>query len=246
MSRRSFLCPVVLLALAWGIGGCVAPPEKPPGVPMDQLAWWPSKALPAPQPDPVRPGYWWWPTIPGEEGNVLWGNRGYVYVLRFEGEGPGPEALPGPLIPGEEEIGVVKLPKPLKAVEGLTLEDWVHFEFDKFELTPLGKQVLDQAAERLKEYPNMKVILEGHACSCGTERYNYALGMNRARAVGDYLVEKDISPSRVSTVSYGELRPAVVERTKADHAKNRRVEFNVRPPEETGPPAPPDVSVSGP
>ncbi len=244
MSRRTLACPLVLLALAWAITGCVTTSNRPPGVPTDQLAWWPSKALPEPQPDPVRAGHWWWPATSAEEEDVLWGNRGYVYVLRFEGGEWGPEALPGPLTPGQEEVMEEQIPKELRPVAELKLEDWVHFEFDKYELTPLGKKVLDEAAENLKKYPNVKVVLEGHTCSCGTERYNLTLGMNRARAVKDYLVEKGIAPSRLSTVSYGELRPTVVERTKADHAKNRRVEFNVRPPEGTGPPAPPEGQVS--
>ena len=238
MSRWTLLGPIVLLALACGITGCVAPTTKPAGVSMDQLAWWPTKAVPQPQPDPVRSGYWWWPKSPGEEQNVLWGNRGYVYVLRYAGGDVGDEQLPGPLDPGSELVMEETLPKPLKPVAELKLEDWVHFEFDKYVLTSLGTDVLNEVAKKLKEYPEIKVVLEGHACSCGSERYNYTLALNRAKAVMDYLVQQGISPSRLSTVSYGELRPSVVELTKADHAKNRRVEFNVRPPEEATPAVP--------
>lgn len=246
MLTRALVCPVILLALTWAMNGCVGPTSNPPGVPVEELAWWPSKALPQPQPDPVRPGHWWWPTTPGPEEESLWGNRGYVYVLRFAGEGWGPGELPGPVVPGQEEVMQEQIPKELAPVAELKLEDWVHFEFDKYVLTPLGKEVLDSAAGTLKKYPNVKVVLEGHTCSCGTERYNYALGMRRAQAVKDHIVQKGISPSRLSTVSYGELRPAVVERTKADHARNRRVEFNVRPPEEAQPPTSSEAPVSSP
>jgi len=242
MSRKMPLG--LLLVLSCGITGCLAPTTKPPGVPPDQLAWWPTKAVPQPQKDPVRSGYWFWPTTPGEEKDPLWGNRGYVYVLRYVGEGGIRERLPGPLRPGEEQIMEEKLPAPLKSVAELKLEDWVHFEFDKYELTPLGKEVLDQVAQKLKEYPEVKVVLEGHACSCGPQQYNYNLGLNRAQTVQDYLAQQGISASRLSVVSYGELRPAVVERTRADHARNRRVEFNVRPPEETKPPASPETPAS--
>lgn len=245
MSRRALVSLIALLAVGCGLSGCLAPTTKPPGVPTDQLAWWPTKAVPQPQPDPTRRGYWWWPISPEEEENVLWGNRGYVYVLRYAGEGDIREQLPGPLLPGREHVMEEKLPEPLKAVAELKLEDWVHFEFDKYELTPLGKEVLDGVAETLKEYPEVKVVLEGHACSCGSQRYNYVLAMNRAKAVLDYLVQQGISASRLDTVSYGELRPAVVERTRADHAKNRRVEFNVRPPEETKPRATPSEAAPG-
>jgi peptidoglycan-associated lipoprotein len=236
MSRNTLLGLVITSALACGITGCLAPTTKPPGVPTDQLAWWPTKAVPQPQPDPVRRGHWWWPTSPAEEADPLWGNRGYVYVLRYAGEGVIGESLPGPLAPGEELVKEEKLPRPLKSVAELKLEDWVHFEFDKYDLTPLGKEVLQGVAQKLTEFPEVNVVLEGHTCSCGAENYNYRLGLNRANAVRDYLVQLGISPSRLTTVSYGELRPAVVERTSADHAKNRRVEFNVRPAEEKGPP----------
>jgi outer membrane protein OmpA-like peptidoglycan-associated protein len=246
MSKRAIIYALVLLALLCGVSGCVAPSNRPPGVPTSELAWWPTKALPEPQPDPLRPGYWWWPTMPGEEEGILWGNRGYVYVLRYEGEGVGPEGLPGPLIPGQEKIVQEKLIEEVKPLAELKLEDWVHFEFDKYDLTPLGKEVLDAAAEMLKKYSDVKVILEGHTCSCGTEQYNQALGLRRAEAVKAYLVAQGIAPSRLSTVSYGELRPTVVEKTKADHAKNRRVEFNVRPAEEPSLPAPSPAAVSGP
>jgi len=244
MSRNTLLGLVTLLVLACGITGCVAPTTKPLGVPTEQLAWWPTKAVPQPQPDPVRRGYWWWPTSPAQEENLLWGNRGYVYVLRYAGEEVIGESLPGPLVPGEELVKEEKLPRPLKSVAELTLEDWVHFEFDKYELTPLGKEVLQGVAQTLKEFPEVKVVLEGHACSCGPQNYNNRLGLNRANAVRGHLVELGVSASRLSTVSYGELRPAVVERTRADHAKNRRVEFNVRPPEQTKP-SPPSEAASG-
>ncbi len=233
MSRNTVLGLLTLLALAFAMTGCVAPTTKPPGVPTDQLAWWPTKAVPQPQPDPVRRGHWWWPTSPAEETDPLWGNRGYVYVLRYATPDVIGEGLPGPLSPGEELVKEERLPRPLKPVAELKLEDWVHFEFDKYDLTPVGKEVLQDVAEKLAEFPEVNVILEGHTCSCGAESYNYRLGLNRANAVRDYLVELGVSPSRLKTVSYGELRPAVVERNKADHAKNRRVEFNVRPPEET-------------
>jgi peptidoglycan-associated lipoprotein len=245
MSKRVLLCPAAMLVLTLGMSGCVTPPpEKPPGVPEEELAWWPSKAMPAPKADPVRPGYWWWPTEAGEEKEVLWGNRGYVYVLRGEGDELGPEGLPAPPVPGPGEIKVEQIPVGVKDVAQLVLEDWVHFEFDKYDLTPLGMETLDKAAQQLEKHTDVKVILEGHACSCGPERYNLTLGMNRAKAVKDYLVQKGIAPSRLTAVSYGELRPAVVERNKADHAKNRRVEFNVRPPEESE--APPSPEAAGP
>ena len=76
-----------------------------------------------------------------------------------------------------------------------------------------------------------------------TKRARSRFGMNRAKAVRDYLVQKGIAPERLTTVSYGESRPAVEERTKADHAKNRRVEFNVRPPEESEPVPSPEAGV---
>lgn len=79
----------------------------------------------------------------------------------------------------------------------------------------------------------MKVMIEGHTDSKGTEPYNQKLSERRAQAVFNYFVDKGISSSRMQTIGYGETRP-IASNTKPNgsdnpegRALNRRVELRV-------------------
>jgi len=112
-------------------------------------------------------------------------------------------------------------------VERVVLQS-VHFEFDRSRLTPLGRRVLDEAAQKLKDNPSLIVEIEGHTDSIGTELYNLGLGKRRAEVVKGYLVLRhQLDPKRMSTLSYGESRPIADNRTAQGRALNRRVEFKV-------------------
>ena len=112
-------------------------------------------------------------------------------------------------------------------MERIVLES-VHFEFDRSRLTPLGRRVLDEAAQRLRDNPNLSVDIEGHTDSIGTEQYNLGLGQRRAEVVKGYLVLRhQIDPRRMTALSYGESRPIADNRTEQGRSLNRRVEFKV-------------------
>jgi peptidoglycan-associated lipoprotein len=100
--------------------------------------------------------------------------------------------------------------------------DRVFFDFDKSDMKPEGRQVLQRQADWLKKYPNVTVTVEGHCDERGTREYNLALGERRASAVKKMLVALGIPANRVSTISYGKERPAVVGSNEAAWAQNRR------------------------
>jgi peptidoglycan-associated lipoprotein len=100
--------------------------------------------------------------------------------------------------------------------------DRVFFDFDKSDIKPEGRQVLQRQADWLKKYPNVTVTIEGHCDERGTREYNLALGERRAAAVKKMLVALGIPASRISTISYGKERPAVVGSNEAAWAQNRR------------------------
>jgi OOP family OmpA-OmpF porin len=103
-----------------------------------------------------------------------------------------------------------------------------HFEFDRSRLTPLGRRVLDEAAQKLRDDPRLSVEIEGHTDSIGTELYNLGLGQRRAEVVKGYLVLRhQVEPNRMTAMSYGESRPIADNRTAEGRALNRRVEFKV-------------------
>lgn len=100
--------------------------------------------------------------------------------------------------------------------------DRVFFGFDKFDLNAQARGTLEKQAAWLKQYPGVKVKIEGHCDERGTREYNLALGQRRAAAVSDYLVALGVSSSRIETISYGKERPEVVGSSNESWAQNRR------------------------
>ena len=99
----------------------------------------------------------------------------------------------------------------------------VYFDFDKATLKDAGKTKLDSAVTILGRYPDMRVEIQGHTDSIGTEAYNEGLSERRAVAVREYLVSKGVPASRLTTRGFGESQPASDNGTGAGRAQNRRV-----------------------
>jgi OmpA-OmpF porin, OOP family len=87
--------------------------------------------------------------------------------------------------------------------------------------------VLEAMVAILKEYPNSSFSLEGHTDSAGKPATNQALSENRAAAVKNYLIEKGIDATRLTSAGYGSTKPIGSNKTKAGKALNRRVEVKV-------------------
>ena len=100
--------------------------------------------------------------------------------------------------------------------------DRVFFNYDSFELDSDAQELLQDQVAWLKQYSGVSVIIEGHCDERGTREYNLALGEKRAQSVKNYLIGLGISSDRVSTISYGKERPAVVGSNDGAWAQNRR------------------------
>lgn len=103
----------------------------------------------------------------------------------------------------------------------------INFDFDKAIIKPEFKPVLDVAQSILMEQPDLKVVIEGHTCSMGTDAYNQKLSERRAKAVYDYLVKKGVNAAKLSTVGLGETQPMADNKTESGRELNRRVEFKL-------------------
>jgi len=101
----------------------------------------------------------------------------------------------------------------------------VYFDFDQSNLTSESRANLEHNAAVLKEYPDIRVLIEGHCDERGTIEYNLALGSRRALAGRNYLINLGIDPDRLATISYGEERPADPRHNEEAWAKNRRADF---------------------
>jgi peptidoglycan-associated lipoprotein len=132
--------------------------------------------------------------------------------------GPGgPQSLGGPGGTGSRS-GLPGSQQDLEASAG----DRVFFAFDRSDVSPEAREILARQADWLRRYPNVSVTIEGHCDERGTREYNLALGERRAQAVKNVLVALAIPASRISTISYGKERPAVVGSSEEAYAQNRR------------------------
>lgn len=103
----------------------------------------------------------------------------------------------------------------------------VYFDFDKYNLVDSAKAALENNARVLRDNPSVIVIIEGHCDERGTVEYNLSLGEKRANAAMAYLKDLGIAANRMSVISYGKERPAVMGSNEAAWAKNRRAEFKI-------------------
>ena len=102
----------------------------------------------------------------------------------------------------------------------------VNFDFDKRSLNDLGKGRARQVAQLLNKLPGLRVVLQGHADYIGSDSYNEKLGMDRAEALRQELVQLGVTPDRLSTVTFGKSQPVFSEQEDWARAVNRRVEVH--------------------
>ena len=96
------------------------------------------------------------------------------------------------------------------------------------ESTPAPLQnTIQTLAAWMGTYQQVTIAVEGHADERGTRDYNLALGERRANAVRDFMIALGVDPNRISTISYGKERPAVLGSNEEAWAQNRRAVFVV-------------------
>ncbi len=103
-----------------------------------------------------------------------------------------------------------------------------NFDFNRTEIRPDGRALLDDAIHTMRENPNLRVSVEGHTDWIGSETYNQQLSEKRARAARDYMTSRGIESSRIETRGFGESSPVERNDTEDGRAENRRVEVIAR------------------
>lgn len=102
----------------------------------------------------------------------------------------------------------------------------IFFEVNRAVIKSESFDLLNEIARVLDENPQLlKIRIEGHTDSDGSEAYNLKLSQSRASAVMTYLVEQGVQADRLEAVGFGESRPLDTNRTSEGKAANRRVEF---------------------
>jgi peptidoglycan-associated lipoprotein len=103
----------------------------------------------------------------------------------------------------------------------------VYFGYDSYTLNGDARAALSRQAQWLQTYSNVNAIVEGNADERGTREYNLALGARRADTVKAFLVSQGVSPSRLTTVSYGKERPIDGRSNEAGWSRNRNGHTNI-------------------
>jgi peptidoglycan-associated lipoprotein len=139
------------------------------------------------------------------------------------GPGPGPSG-PGPAGPrGPGPSGPIDTRPIPGSVQDFVINvgDFVYFDLDSYDVRSDAMPVLDAQAAWLRQYPNVKVRIEGNCDERGTREYNLALGARRANAVRDYLASRGVASSRITTLSWGKERPVDPGSNEDAWARNR-------------------------
>ena len=115
----------------------------------------------------------------------------------------------------------------------VVLLESVHFGFDKYKLSDEMREVTTANYVKIDEtsqsYSDLKIKLEGNCDEWGSDEYNYALGLKRAKATKDALVADGIDAKSIVMVSFGESNPVCTQKNTACWKMNRRVDYRLLP-----------------
>jgi len=125
----------------------------------------------------------------------------------------------------EPQVLEIKL-LPLEAGTKFELRN-VFFETGRFELKETSFPELNYVADILKANPNLNILVGGHTDNVGNTANNQTLSENRAKSVMNYLIEKGIASTRLSSKGYGSSKPINTNDTEAGRANNRRTEIEI-------------------
>lgn len=141
-----------------------------------------------------------------------------------EGEGIS-EVTPETGAISEQELKIQKM----KAIEAEAKK--IYFDFDKYNIRPDQVENVDFDAKLFnrEDAREFKIRVEGNCDEWGTDEYNYALGLKRAKSVRDALAARGVDENRMTLISYGESNPVCTEHNIPCWRKNRRVEFTLLP-----------------
>jgi len=144
---------------------------------------------------------------------------GKAYRVNFVLE---PDKLPTPLLP--------IMPKKQRVIlkeEKIEITEAIHFKSGKATILPVSYSLLNEVAQILVDHPNIRIRIDGHTDSVGSDNLNFKLSEARAASVMRYLISRGLPPERLSSKGLGESLPIANNATEMGRAKNRRVEFTI-------------------
>lgn len=118
-------------------------------------------------------------------------------------------------------------PRPPIIIRDTLVLEGIDFDYDKADLLPNDKDILDRVAVALLEpkWATVRFEVAGHTSGIGTPEYNLTLSQQRADAVVAYLVSKGVPSNRLTAHGYGEINPLYPNDSEGRNWRNRRVEL---------------------
>ncbi|MDX1582005.1 MAG: OmpA family protein [Thermoanaerobaculia bacterium] len=126
-----------------------------------------------------------------------------------------------------EEIEGVDVTRPAEDELAVVMENDILFDFDSHALRSTSRSTLRELSGVLVDYPETDIVVKGHTDSVGSDTYNQALSVRRARAVRDFLMSHGVVGSRISALGLGESMPVASNETVEGRQLNRRVEVEI-------------------
>jgi outer membrane protein OmpA-like peptidoglycan-associated protein len=159
---------------------------------------------------------------------------------------PAPAASAGTAHPKPPRFDTAALPPGNIATDAICVGDvqgaanrvQVHFARGDARLDTPGKALIDGLVTSLNACPGASLNISGHADASGKARHNKALSERRARSVAAYMVDKGIDARRLVAVGYGDKKPVAPNDTRANRAKNRRIDLAIAVRSAPTPPMP--------
>ena len=162
--------------------------------------------------------------LPGDGSGGLYGTNGGIGAAG--GIGADGRLSDQDLALSGAEYGDGNIPQ---AQSGGAFDD-IFFGYDSTAIPPEYQVQLQSNAQIIASDPSLRVEIEGHCDSRGTNEYNLALGEGRARAIAAILVNYGAPANQISTISYGEEIPLDPSESESAYSRNRRAHFALSRP----------------
>jgi peptidoglycan-associated lipoprotein len=135
---------------------------------------------------------------------------------------PAPQATPRPATTPDLSSRNVNAAAALKDPNNILSKRSVFFDYDKYEVKPEYKGLVEAHARYLRDNPGAKMLLQGNADERGSREYNVGLGQRRSDTVKRALILLGARDGQIEAVSLGEEKPVCTEHAEGCWAKNRR------------------------
>lgn len=130
------------------------------------------------------------------------------------------------------QIEGVEVTRPSEGEISVRLTNDILFDTDSYALRGASRSTLNELAGNFRQYPDNRIIVEGHTDSTGTDAHNQRLSENRAASVADYLIDQGVASSKIVVYGFGEARPKASNDTAEGRQLNRRVEIHIQAPQQ--------------